>query len=37
MSLLRVKVTPTSESKLYNYNKVSSAPILNSKLLFLAL
>ena len=34
MSLLKVKVTPKSESKLYNYNKILKG---TSKLIFLSL
>ena len=36
MSLLKVKVTSKSESKLYNYNKIVCTNI-NSKLLFIPL
>ena len=34
-SLLKVKLTPKSESKLYNYNKILKCTNTKSKLLFL--
>ena len=37
MSLFKVKVTPKSESKLYNYNKKLKCTNINCKLLFLSL
>ena len=35
--IVKVKVTPKSESKLYNYNKVLKCTYINSKLIFLSL
>ena len=37
MTLLKAKVTPKSEFKLYNCNKIFKCTNLNSKLLFLSL
>ena len=37
MSLLKVKVTPKFESKLYIYNKILKYININAKLLFLSL
>jgi hypothetical protein len=37
MLLLKLKVTPKSESKLYNYNKILKCTNINSKLLVLSL
>ena len=37
ISLLKVKVTPKSKSKLYNYNKILRCTNINSKLQFLSL